>query len=395
MNKILGLSWILCSCLLMQCAGTKNDSGPQPSVTPPLSGDFDFDLFRTETDLYPGNVIISPLSVKQVLLMITAAASNQGLDELSKALKIDDLQQSLAANRQMLNTIDKTEEAEIGLANLVFHDPSRITLLPDFKNQMQQYFNAGLEKADFSKAEAVTQVNQWVSDQTRQRIRELLQEISSDEAIFLINTLYMKADWEEAFDERISMKRPFWLNDRDSIHTMFMYADRSLKHAENKGIHMVKLPLKNSEISVLLLQNESGTVDELIQKLNQNTLNTLEENLSQSRFLFYLPRFELEYSNENMRPSLEKLGIRSVFKENGHLNNLAENKNTILSRVIHKTYLSVDEKGVEGAAVTAGGISVTSLPPSIVFDKPFVMVIRHEASGSFLFMSRISNPTKG
>jgi serine protease inhibitor len=393
MQKTLNLLFIFSVLLFTHCSGIKQESTPNPGVQ--MSGDFDFDLFRTEAALNDGNTIISPLSVKQVLLMVAAAASDQGLQELEQALDIEDMDQSLNANKSMLMNLKQTDSAEIGLANMVFNDPSRISLLGDFKQNAQAFFEAEIMESDFSKPQAVDELNQWVDQKTKGRIDKLLSSISPDEAVFLLNALYMKADWEKGFDAQSTRKNAFWKSNGDSVHTDIMFADRNFDYGTYKDAGMLRLPLKNNTFNCFFIQNTKGDIDELIQDMDAKYFEALETSLSSSRYMLRLPKFSLRYSNEEMKNTLEQLGIQTVFQQSGHLDHLAEEKNTMLSRVIHKTFISVDERGVEGAAVTAAGVSVTSLPPTIEFTQPFMLVIRHEASGAIFFMGRISDPSEG
>ncbi|MFT6385129.1 MAG: serine protease inhibitor [Bacteroidia bacterium] len=127
-------------------------------------------------------------------------------------------------------------------------------------------------------------------------------------------------------------------------------------------------------------------------EFSASKFNDIKEHLKKNRLMLTMPSFEVEYKNEQMADRLKGLGIYAIFENNANLIKMAEQKNLKVSRVIHKTYITVDKKGREGAAVKVGGIVLTSLPPQVDFDSPFVFIIADNVANNFLFMGRVSNP---
>tara|TARA_B110000971_G_scaffold103579_1_gene106541 strand:- start:2813 stop:3289 length:477 start_codon:yes stop_codon:yes gene_type:complete len=155
---------------------------------------------------------------------------------------------------------------------------------------------------------------------------------------------------------------------------------------------VVELPYKDEEISMYLIKPLKGDVQNLIAEFSASKFNDIKEQLKKNRLMLTMPSFEVEYKNEQMTDRLKGLGIYDIFENNANLTKMAEQKNLKVSRVIHKTYITVDEKGTEGAAVTVGGIVLTSSPPQVDFDSPFMFIIADNVTNNFLFKVRVSNP---
>ncbi|MDB4162088.1 hypothetical protein N9772_06960 [Bacteroidia bacterium] len=367
-------------------------------IGPGIHSDFDTDLFRSVISNEPKNknVVISTVSVSSVLRMILAGAEGNSANEIVRAYGGDSLSAiELLADAKNFNNWLATRSGNsiVELSNAVFYDRNTFNPLPTYIESLSGNFNAEEIEADFSnQTEALSMINGWVNTKTKTRIPRILNSIDPDEVMFLVNALYLKADWLDGFDDRRTADRDFTLADGSVIQVPTMAADKSIINYSDEDLTAIELPYKDEEISMYLIKPLNGDVEGLVSNFSARKFDAIKDNFKKGRLLLSMPSFEVEYKNEQMVDRLKGLGIFDIFGNTANLTKMAEQKNLKVSRVIHKTYLTVDERGTEGAAVTLGGVSVTSVPPQMDFNSPFMFIIANKTTNDFLFMGRISNP---
>lgn len=368
-----------------------------PNIKMSLTSDFSTNLFKTIISQEPEdkNVIISPSSVSSVIQMILQGADGNTADELANALangeSKDDILQSAKEFNTWLNS--RNGHAVIELSNAAFYDEKRLNLLPQYEQDLVSNFNATILSQDFSNEEqSLNAINGWVSDKTKTRIPTILDNIASDEVMFLVNALYLKADWKDGFVEQSTRDRDFTLQSSEVVQTPTLFADRTFSNYTDNELVAVELPYKGEEISMFLIKPQSGDVNELIANFDYDTFKAVKEGLAQKRLMFTMPKFTVEYKNETVKDALKVLGIEDMFTSGADLSKMAEQNNVAISRVVHKTFMTVNERGTEGTAVTAAGAVLTSLPPQVDFNSPYIFVLADNKADNILFIGRISDP---
>jgi serpin B len=171
-----------------------------------------------------------------------------------------------------------------------------------------------------------------------------------------------------------------------------MFADRLFNNYSNEEVHVVQLPYKGEEISMYFLKSIDGDLQELLADFSTSKFAMLKEKLTNEELFISLRKFEVEYENKEMVDRLKDFGIIDIFSKQANLSQMSEKDDLVISRVIHKTFLSVSEKGTEGAAATVVGAINTSSPPRAYFDSPFMFIIADNVTNNFLFKVRVSNP---
>ena len=346
------------------------------------------------------NVMISPMSIQTAMLMALNGANGDTYKAITNGLKTSDFsEESLnkAYHDHAADLESADQKTEISLANGLFWDEARMMPDEEFLQRMDQSFSAQRSGLDFSAPSTLDAINDWVKTNTNGKIESILEDISSDEVMFLINALYFKGDWSNPFPIGSTRDQPFYLSDGSMTNIPTMDLDANSIFYKGPDFEAVDLHFGDSAFSMTIMipADATMTVDDMITDLTNERLALLYgSDLQSGRVQIKLPRFEIEYK-QTLNDALKAMGMSIAFSQGGadfsRLGNAPEG-NLHISRVEHKTFLKVDEKGAEGAAVTSVGVAVTSVPPTISFNRPFAIILRDVQHGSMLFIGKVEQP---
>jgi len=347
------------------------------------------------------NILLSPLSLQSTLYMVMNGSANSTLEEFRTALKSEVFYPS-GMNPHYQDLMDrltpKNGTTALGSANAIFYDDTSVDLYESYEKIITNIFAGELNATDFSDPATLDRINDWAKDKTEGRIDKVLDEINSDEVIFLMNALYFKADWEKGFEEEITRKQQFVTAGGQSKEVDMMMSDDYRRIYRGEDYSAVDLKLTDDEYAMtFILPKEGQSPAEFVNGFGEKEfyefyLDLYANKLEEGRIMVNLPKFELK-AKKKMNDILNRMGLTEVF-QNADFSRMGEfQAPTYLSRVLHDAYLKIDEKGVEGAAVTTAGVAVTSLPPSIDFNRPFIFVIRHVETNTPIFMGKVGDPS--
>lgn len=354
---------------------------------------FGWKLFHKQLEATDKNVLVSPLSVHTALSMTLQGADNNTRDEMLATLECSDItKEDIAVTYKELETAlyKKKDFSELGGKNAIFYDDKRMTPVGDFLSVNNYYFNTQTSNLDFSKPASKDNINQWADDATKGKIKEILTEIKDEDVMFLINALYFKGDWEIGFDEELTKEATFKKSNNTVQNMPFMYSDDNRPYFTNNELSAVDMTIKGSEYAMTLILPKDDSKSYLLGKSNGALAawyDQIVDGMKESRIEVKLPKFEVK-TKETLNNILQKMGMLDAFTGAADLSKLGSSSlgKLFISRVLHDAYIKVDEKGVEGAAVTTVGVSVTSLPPQLNLNRSFIYVIRHNESGIPVFI---------
>ena len=226
--------------------------------------------------------------------------------------------------------------------------------------------------------------------------------------LILTNAIYFKSDWKWQFDPDSTETEDFHQSDGGKVDTRMMnMCDEELDHnyAENDKIQILQLPYKGEELSMYILLPRDKDISSLENELDSEYLNDLKSDMYGEWMDIYLPRFKFE-ERYDLNECLKDMGMEKAFDpERADFGGVKENGKSELhiSKVIHKSFVEVNEEGTEAAAATAviekDGSSLFggSDPDPVVFraDHPFLFLIEHKDTGQILFMGKVEDPTSG
>ena len=348
------------------------------------------------------NLFIAPLSVGMALGMAYNGADGTTKEAMQRTLELQGLElpevnESYRTLIDLLRDLDPAVEFRI--ANSIWYDQA-YTFEQDFLQVNRDFFDAEVAGLDFASPSAAPTINDWVDRNTNGRIKEIVDSpISPELVMFLINAIYFKGDWTNPFDEELTREGTFTKVDGSEKQVeMMSYAkpDTVLAYLDgDAGVQVLDMQYGGKAYSMtIVMPQQPADIDALVQGLDSETWERWIDGLAEMQAQVTMPKFTLEYDIE-LNTALEALGMEVAFDPlNADFTRIYSGGQRIyISKVKHKTFVDVNEKGTEAAAVTSVEIGVTSLPPMIIVDKPFVFAIREKFSGAILFLGVMVDPS--
>lgn len=375
-----------------------------PELQPLVHGNnqFAFDMYRGLAGGAEGeNLFFSPFSVSTALAMTYAGARGQTAAEMAQTLHFPSLESDLhsgyGALLADLNAPERTEY-ELAVANRLWGQDG-FGFHETFLDVTSQQYGAELGRVDFTtQTEAARNtINDWVAEQTNDRILDLLPRgsVTPDTRLVLTNAIYFLGDWQSPFDAEDTYEGRFRVTPEEQIDATMMHQTGSFRYAELPHAQVLEMPYQGDDVSMLLvLPDETTGLADAEDWLNADTLLDTVDALEMTRVDVKLPKFQMEMDASLKRPLVE-LGKPTAFSGSANFSGMAD-ANLTISDVIHKAFLRVDEKGTEAAAATGVIIGLTSVPPppSAYFhaDHPFLLAMRDNRTESLLFLGRVMRP---
>ncbi|KAK1135328.1 serpin B6-like [Acipenser oxyrinchus oxyrinchus] len=277
----------------------------------------------------------------------------------------------------------------------------------EFIQDTKKFYQAELEAVDFVTAsEAVRQnINSWVQSQTQDKIQNLLAEGTVDALtrLVLVNAIYFKGNWGKKFSESETRERAFRLskNGTKPVQMMQQEAKFNLTFIPEVNSQIIELPYVGNELSMLIIlpmgiEDDSTGLEKLERELTFENLMewTKPEKMDNNEVIVTLPKFKLEETYD-LKSVLISLGMVDAFDvTKSDFSGMSSNNELVLSKVVHKSFVEVNEEGTEAAGATGAIMMVccARIPVHFNADHPFLFFIRHNKTRNILFYGRFSSP---
>ena len=414
--RYLRLVWValMMVCLFFSCSSNPSDSGDdgdkfgsvssltkQKVVT--SNNTFGLELFRNiVNDQQDTNVFLSPLSVSLALSMALNGAANETETAMRTTLGFEDLtleEVNIVQSELMELLVSTDPDVLFEIANSIWYREG-YPVLDSFKTVNQTYYNAEIREQDFSLAEAVSLINGWISDATHGKIEEVLDRIDPDVVMYLINALYFKGIWQVEFDAEKTFDGTFYPVNEAALTTPMMVRQDTMSYYEDDKMQVVDLPYGDGKFSMMvLLPKEEETASGLAATLTTESYEAICDGLSEQAGSLYLPKFKIEY-DMLLNDMLKAMGMGVAFSGGADFSNINGYGGLFISRVIHKTFVEVNEQGTEAAAVTVVEVKELCAPyPSTEFvmrvNRPFLFMIRDNTTRAIVFAGHVASPDNG
>ncbi|MCF8336264.1 MAG: serpin family protein [Bacteroidales bacterium] len=360
---------------------------------------FAFRLFK-QIENEGENVFFSPYSISSALAMTYTGAEGITKKQMQDVFGFPGDKEMVAREFHGLNKHLDTlndKKIEMNVANSLWCQED-YDFLEDFLEVNTKYYRAGIEKVDFrnNHPEARNRINQWVEQQTGNRIKNLIPEgvLNPSVRLVLANAIYFKGMWEYPFDKSKTRPEFFYMNEKDRKRIPFMHRSVKVEYYEDELAQVIELPYSGKDLSMMiLLPQEVSGIHHLESKLNKDLYKKYRESMFTKKVEVWFPKFKVE-TRYNLNKPLADLGMKSAFSGDADFSGMTGKKELFISNVAHKAFVKVDEEGTEAAAATGAVMSKTSLVKKAEFkaDHPFIYLVKDNHTGTILFMGRLNEP---
>ena len=382
---------------LMEGYSTQKQAIPEAPGTDFVSAQTDFAVKLLQKTAGQGkNSLISPTSVALALGMTANGAKGSTLSQfealLGGGMDLNALDRDLASEQAALKS---STEGRVLLANSIWFRDKNLTVLKPFLQVNADYFGADAFRLDFSNPATPKKINAWVKENTGGKIDKIVEKIAPEDAMYLINTLYLEQSWKDPYNGSIGAV--FHASGGDRNVKMMRSMETYLHDERAEGILK---PLKDSRFAFAAILPKGGTdLSDYIADLNGKELTSLLLSAGDGSASTSLPKFKYDCAF-TLNDALISLGLSAAFdakKADFSAMGSSSDGNLFISEVLHKTFIEVDELGIKGGAATAVDMaSGSSLPERyVVFDRPFLIAVVDTQTMLPVFLGAVSDPSVG
>lgn len=364
------------------------------------------------------NIIISPFSIVNAFGMVYAGSSGQTKQEIAQTMHFaEDTQQFLEQMAQLQLSFVPYEDNESGPLNIAnaLWVQENYPVLESYLTLLQTYFQSEIRSVDFcNEVQTTDEINQWVSEKTNGKITQIITPdvINQMTTLILSNAIYFKGAWMNPFLDKNTKPEPFSLNSSKEISVEMMNNTKSYRYLECEEFKILEMPYRKEynergePISIadysmiVFLPDRESSLEQLENQLTNVMLESKIDELMHTPAVTVevkIPKFRIE-NTYNLNEILIAMGMKMPFFSNADFSKITGKKDLFISDVLHKTYIDLDEKGTEAAAVTAVIMArgAFELPSEQVktfhADRPFMYMIRENTTGSMIFVGKLTQP---
>jgi len=362
---------------------------------------FNFLHATLQKDNSNNNKLISPLSIYLALSMTYNGANNATKDSMAKTLQlsginIDDL--NAVCNALITQLPAEDNRVQLSIANSIWYNQNNFQPLTSFVNTVHNFYNADAQALNFNDASSVNTINHWVAQNTNNKITKVIEAISPNDLMYLINAIYFNGAWQYTFPISNTHNDAFHLQDGSTKTVQFMQQEISANFYRDGSFTLIELPYgggKSCSMYIVLPADQQQNINAFVSSINKNVLENAISKADTAAVQISIPKWEYAYNIDDMRPELSMLGMGNAFTDAADFSNMynAAQIKPFITKAVHKAYIKVNEEGTVAAAVTGIGVGTTS-SEQIVFkvDHPFLYTIVEKQTGAILFTGVINNP---
>ena len=369
---------------------------------------FAVDMYRQlASESTDGNLFFSPFSIQTALAMTYQGARGETAAEMARVLRFESTDARLHAGIKTLTDTMLAEarqgDCQLSAANRLWGQTG-FHFLQEFLALNKSQYGAGMRLVDFEGATEAARmaINDWTAEETHGKVRDLLRDGDVDiwTRLVLTNAIYFQGRWHSPFSPKDTKDGDFKLIAGGTVRVPLMHqkGNFSLKHDQNADVIRLLYEGRNLAMSIVLPNEAAGlpalerdmTTDGIIDMLNMDVLNPF----SVSEVILTMPKMSVS-QHFDLETSLQSMGMKKAFdSETADFSGISADQRLSISKVIHGSFIDVNEKGTEAAAATAVSMGWGSPPEPVEFiaDRPFIFVLQDTRHGTILFMGRVMNP---
>lgn len=357
--------------------------------------DFTLQLFQKEIS-DSKNTLLSPVSVMYALAMSANGANANTLTQIENALgmSLTELNSTLSAYQ---NALPQGDKYKLNLANSIwFKEVENFNVKKDFLQINADAYDAGLYQAPFNKS-TLNAVNKWVSEHTDGMIENMLDQLSPDAMMLLINAITFDAKWQSEYTKQQVNDGNFTLTDGTTQAVEMMHSVEYKYLEDNQATGFIKYYADQKYAFAALLPNTDIKLSDYVRSLNSHQLIELLSHAQDIKVNTAIPKFEMEYSS-SLNQTLSLMGMVDAFDlEAADFTGITDNNDLVISQVLHKTFIAVNEQGTKAGAATVVEMEATSAMPEpeeikeVILNRPFLFMLIECETNSPIFIGTMMN----
>lgn len=367
---------------------------------------FAFDLYQ-QLNEDQGNLLYSPYSLFQALTMVYAGARGDTAEQFEQALHYplttDEIHRvsnalNIALSSQKNNTAEDDRAFTLEIANALWAQRDA-HVEQAYLDLLSEFYADGMHTLDFSQSQqAADLINRWAQENTNDKIKEIATPnmFNVNTRLALTNAVYFKGAWLLPFRQDRTQKADFTLLNGENVEVEMMMTTENLRALKNDQIQVVELQYYDSPVVMDLIAPLEGSWQAFSRSLTSDLLEDYLDQLDKNKVNLSLPKFKIETANMDMIDPMMNLGLVDVFGMNADLSGMTGDKSLLISTLVQKAFIDVNEAGTEAAAVTIAVAEEKAMispdPLTITFDKPFLFLIRDTSTGAIVFIGQFMQP---
>ncbi|KAL1785114.1 hypothetical protein HispidOSU_028043 [Sigmodon hispidus] len=368
------------------------------------NGTFALNLLKILGEDSSKNVFFSPMSISSSLAMVFMGAKGSTASQMIQALSLDKCSSNGGGDvhrgfQSLLCEVNKTgTQYLLKTANRLFGEKT-FDILASFKDLCRKFYEAEMEELDFrgDTEQSRQRINTWVAERTEDKITELLSPgtVNSDTLLVLVNAIYFKGNWEKQFNKEDTQEMPFkvTMNEEKPVQMMFRKSTFKMTYVEEISTEILLLPYAGNELNmIIMLPDKHGDLRMVEKEITYEKFIewTRPEKMDEEEVEVFFPRFKLE-ENYDLNDVLCKLGMTDAFEDRADFSGISSKEGLFLSKILHKSFVEVNEEGTEAAAATTN-VVFKCMSPYFCADHPFLFFIQHCKTKGIVFCGRFSSP---
>lgn len=341
------------------------------------------------------NIFFSGMSIYLAMGMVYEGSKGLTSTEMERVLLIDpeDKEREFKI-KYLMEEVLKEKENNFHIANALWLENS-FQIMKDYLKKIENFYMGKIKKLSFKENPESCRkiINSWIEENTSGRIKDLIPEGSLDNSIKMVltNAIYFKGNWLKKFNKDETREEDFKIHDdvKKKIK-MMRILEGEFAYAEDENFQILELPYSGENLSMILILPKTGELN-----LDYDTFKKLKQNLKKQKVDVYIPRinFEKKYS---LNDTLKEMGMIEVFSDRADLSGISGKKNLKVDKILHQSFIQVEEEGTEAAGATAVTVRVTSVIgkkiPVFRADRPFLFSIYHNTTETIVFLGTFSKP---
>uniref|UniRef100_A0A8C8RWW1 Thyroxine-binding globulin n=1 Tax=Pelusios castaneus TaxID=367368 RepID=A0A8C8RWW1_9SAUR len=357
---------------------------------------FSFYLYRVASSYGNNrNVFFSPMSISTAFAMLTLGAKSETLQQILRVLRFtaNDIQEREVHEgfRHLMQTLNhQNTNFHLDMGNVLFVQ-DQLKLQKQFLRDLENFYEGEAVPENFRNfRQARQQISKYIENKTRGKIVNLLNDLDPATEILLVNYIYLKATWNKTFNPKYTKDGDFFVNGNTVVKVPMMFRMGICKHAYDGQLSstVVQMDYKERGTAYFILPDE-GQMRKLETGLSCESLSRWRKLVSESSTNIFLPRFSI-HGKLDLEKILSHMGITKLFTNEADLSGITGQPTHKISKAIHQATMNVEESGTEASAATAMEMVPMSVPVTITFNRPFLIVI--VLNNNILFTGKVVNP---